>query len=160
MFRVMMFVEVFKQMIATLESVEIISNSETLGKLILQSEIADDYRRSLYKLKKNKHAQELISQFNKMKDLYEEVQRFGKYHPDFKTVTKEIRELKRQLDLNECIATFKKSEEAIQSLLDEISVIIGGAVSEHIKVPTGNPFFDSISSCGGGCGSGGSCGCS
>ncbi|MEH7107983.1 YlbF family regulator, partial [Bacillus sp. JJ1764] len=33
----------------------------------------------------------------------------------------------------------------------------GGAVSENIKVPTGNPFFDSGH--GSGCGSGGSCGC-
>ena len=60
------------------------------------------------------------------------------------------------MDLDEHVAQFRRAENALQSLLDEISVIVGHSVSEQIKVPTGNPFFDSS----GGCGSGGSCGCS
>lgn len=136
---------------------EILDRAEFLSKMILQSDVVEYYYFCLNKLKSNKETQNKIKAFVKMKELYEEVQRFGRYHPDYKKVMKEIRELKRNMDLDENVAEFKKAENDLQALLDEVSVIIGGAVSPQIKVPTGNPFFDS--SCGGGCGSGGSCGC-
>ncbi len=145
-------------MIATFESVLILDQAEALARMVIQSEIAERYRQCLYTLQHDAVAQELIRKFTAMKDRYEEVQRFGKYHPDYHVVTKEMRELKRQVDLHETIANFKKAENEVQKLLDEISVIIGQEVSPSIKVPTGNPFFDSMG-CGGGCGSGGSCGC-
>ncbi|MCH1623903.1 YlbF family regulator [Fredinandcohnia quinoae] len=146
-------------MATTIEKIEIIEDAEQIASMILHSDLVQDYRDCLYRLQNDEEAQKLIANFLKMKDRFEEVQRFGKYHPDFRTVTKETRELKRQLDIHDTIAAFKNSEEKIQQLLDQISVLIGGAVSQYIKVPTGNPYFDSISSCGGGCGSGGSCGC-
>jgi cell fate (sporulation/competence/biofilm development) regulator YlbF (YheA/YmcA/DUF963 family) len=71
----------------------------------------------------------------------------------------QIREYKRDMDLDSHVAEFKLAENDLQSLLDEISMFVGGAVSQHIKVPSGNPFFDT-SSHGSGCGGGGSCGCS
>ncbi|WP_449539897.1 YlbF family regulator [Ferdinandcohnia sp. Marseille-Q9671] len=146
-------------MIATIERVQILEEAEQISSMILQSELAEEYRSCLYKVQRDREAQRLIADFQKMKEKYDEVQRFGKYHPDFRTVSKETRELKRKLDLHDTIAAFKQAEDGIQKVLDEISILLGGAVSKHIKVPTGNPYFDSISSCGGGCGSGGSCGC-
>jgi cell fate (sporulation/competence/biofilm development) regulator YlbF (YheA/YmcA/DUF963 family) len=146
-------------MIATLERLELINQAEELAKMILQSELAEEYRRCYYRLKQDKEAQEMIQRFTKLKEKYEEVQRFGKYHPNYHEVMKEVREVKRKLDLHESVAAFKKAENALQSLLDEISVLIGKAVSEQIKVPTGNPYFDSIAGCSGGCGTGGRCGC-
>ena len=147
-------------MLATTERVEILENAELIANMIIHSVEAENYRQCLYRLKTNKETQRKISEFVNMKEHYEEVQRFGKYHPDYKTVMKSIRELKREMDLDNHVAEFRKAENDLQSILDEVSVIIGHSVSENIKVPTGNPFFDSLSSCGGGCGSGGSCGCS
>ena len=98
--------------------------------------------------------QTLIQQFTAMKERYEEVQRFGKYHPDYTTVSMKMRELKRSVDLHDKVAAFKRAETALQKLLDEVSVAIGSEVSSSIKVPTGNPFFDA-GGCGGGCGTGG-----
>ncbi|RFB19179.1 YlbF family regulator [Bacillus sp. HNG] len=146
-------------MIATIEKIEILDEAQEISLMILHSELAEEYRSCLYMLQQDREAQKLIADFQRMKEKYEEVQRFGKYHPDFRTVSKETRELKRKLDLHESIANFKTAEDNLQKVLDEISVLLGGAVSKHIKVPTGNPYFDSISSCGGGCGSGGACGC-
>src|SRR5690606_5237934 len=102
---------------------------------------------------------EEIAAFNRMKDLYEEVQRFGRYHPDYQTVMKEIRLKKRALDINELVADLRLAENDVQQLLDEIGVLIGQSVSEAVKVPTGDGIFAG-SACGGGCGSGGSCSCS
>jgi len=145
--------------IATLERLNIINEAERLAWMIIQSELGEEYRRCYHRLKEDGDAQKLIARFTKAKEEYEEVQRFGRYHPDYSRIMKEVREVKRELDLHETVAAFKKAENTLQSLLDEISVLIGKAVSEQIKVPTGNPYFDTISSCSGGCGSGGSCGC-
>jgi len=139
---------------------QILDTSEQLSSMILQSEIVDYYYSCLNNIRRNKETLRKIKAFTEAKELYEEVQRFGRYHPDYQQVMRKIRELKREMDLDEHVAEFKKAENDLQALLDEISTIIGKSVSEHIKVPTGNPFFDSSSSCGGGCGSGGSCGCS
>lgn len=144
-------------MLATMERVQLVEFAENLAKMVLESEIAEQYKVCLYRMQNNQETQKKIQRFVKLKDLYEEVQRFGKYHPDYKRVMTQIREYKREMDLDPNVAEFKLAENDLQSLLDEISKAIGGAVSEHIKVPTGNPFFDTGH--GSGCGSGGSCGC-
>lgn len=147
-------------MLATMETIEIVQKAEALAELVMQSEIGENYFAHLYKLKNDQIAQQKIKKFAALKDLYEEVQRFGKYHPEYKRVNTDIREAKRDMDLHPTIANFKRAEMDLQTILDEISMKIGRAVSPQIKVPTGNPFFDSGSGCSGGCGTGGSCGCS
>jgi cell fate (sporulation/competence/biofilm development) regulator YlbF (YheA/YmcA/DUF963 family) len=144
--------------LATLESVMILDEAEQLAKAVVCSDIAERYRECHHALQKNQEAQTLIKQFIALKERYEEVQRFGKYHPDFTSVSAQMREMKRAVDLHETIVAFKKAENELQKLLDEVSTIIGMEISTSIKVPTGNPFFDA-GGCGGGCGSGGSCGC-
>ncbi|RLQ95858.1 YlbF family regulator [Falsibacillus albus] len=142
----------------TPEKLELLANAEQLSRMILESDIAENYRICLYHMRKNKDTQDKIKKFSSLKGHYEDAQRFGKYHPDYKRIMKEVREAKRDMDMDDCVAEFRKAETDLQNLLDQISVVIGRSVSEHIKVPTGNPFFDSA--CSGGCGSGGSCGCS
>lgn len=144
--------------VATLESVLILDKAEQLAKAIICSDIAEDYRKYYRELHEDIELQTLIQQFTAMKERYEEVQRFGKYHPDYTTVSMKMRELKRSVDLHDKVAAFKRAETALQKLLDEVSVAIGSEVSSSIKVPTGNPFFDA-GGCGGGCGTGGGCGC-
>lgn len=141
-------------MVATTDFAELIENSELLADYITQSEIALNYKKAKKQLDEDIEAQQLIHQFVKMKVKYEEVQRFGRYHPDYETVMAEIRKLKRELDLHETVAKFKKAEKDLEQLLNEVSRIIADAVSPHIKVPTGNPFFDNRTcqgNCGGGC---------
>lgn len=147
-------------MLATMERVNILQSADALSQMVLQSEAGENYLLNLYKMRNDREAQRKIREFTSLKELFEEVQRFGKYHPDYKRVNLETREAKRAMDMHPTIAEFKKAETEIQSILDEISMKIGHAVSHHIKVPSGNPFFDSLSSCGGGCGSGGGCSCS
>jgi cell fate (sporulation/competence/biofilm development) regulator YlbF (YheA/YmcA/DUF963 family) len=110
-------------------------------------------------LQNNQETQRKINRFVSLKELYDEVQRFGKYHPDYKKVMTQIRENKREMDMDPLVAEFKLAENDLQDLLDAISIIVGGAVSEHIKVPTGNQFFETNTSHASGCGGGGSCSC-
>lgn len=143
-----------------METVQILEKAEKLAQLVMKSEIGENYFFHLNKLKNDSIAQQKIKTFSSLKDLYEEVQRFGKYHPDYKKVNLEIRKAKRDMDLYETISNFKQAEMELQTILDEISIKVGRAVSDEIKIPTGSPFFESASGCSGGCGTGGACGCS
>ncbi|ADU30875.1 YlbF family regulator [Evansella cellulosilytica] len=147
-------------MYSTMTNVDILQEVYDFSDFITSSEVFLHYIETKRALEKNRDAQRMITHFQALKEKYEEVQRFGKYHPDFDKVTKEVREWKRKVDTNLFVSEFKKAEEELNQLLVEISQIVANAVSTHIKVPTGNPFFDQ-GGCGtGGCGSGGGCGCS
>jgi cell fate (sporulation/competence/biofilm development) regulator YlbF (YheA/YmcA/DUF963 family) len=145
-------------MLATLERIELLEKADQLTEMILQSDIVEQYRICFNRMQTNIETQQRIQAFIKLKEQYEEVQRFGEYHPDQKKIMKQVRVVKREMDLDENVAAFKMAENDLQTLLDEVSILIGHSVSEQIKVPTGNPFFETSHS--GGCGTGGSCGCS
>ncbi|AVQ98937.1 YlbF family regulator [Oceanobacillus sp. M65] len=143
-------------MIATLEYVDILDRSELLGKMVLDSDVMESYNNSLQELNEDKEAQRLIKAFKDIKVHYEDVQRFGRYHPDYNDIMKRVRSVKREMDMNEKVATFKIAERNLQKLLDEISGHVALSVSEQIKAPKdGGALSDS----GCGCGSGGGCGC-
>lgn len=146
-------------MVTTMTDVNILQESHQFSETILESDTFHKYVELKQQVQSNKEAQSMLRHFHGLKESYDEVQRFGKYHPDFKKITKDVREYKRELDTHPLIAEYKSAEKELEGLLNEVSQIIALAVSPEIKVPTGNPFFDQASSCSGGCGSGGSCGC-
>ena len=86
-----MVVEVSLLMLATMEIIDILQQADGLAEMILHSEIGEEYLLSLYKLQSDKEAQRKISKFTSLKDLFEDVQRFGKYHPDYKRINLETR---------------------------------------------------------------------
>lgn len=144
-------------MIATLEHVEILDQSQFLGQMILQSDVMEDYQKARQDLQKDSEAQKLIQAFKHIKKHYEDVQRFGRYHPDYREVMKKVRMTKRKMDMNEKVAHFKVAERNVQKLLDEISEYIARSVSDSIIVPKDGA---TLSDSGCGCGSGNSgCGC-
>ncbi|MBM7644239.1 cell fate (sporulation/competence/biofilm development) regulator YlbF (YheA/YmcA/DUF963 family) [Scopulibacillus daqui] len=143
-------------MIATMEHVSVLEETDGLIGMLKHCDVFEHYRHMKDELRKDQEAQTLMRKFVKVREKYDEVQRFGKYHPDYKQVIQEMMDIKRDIDLNDTIAAYKKAEEQMESLLNDISLEIARAVSDSIKVPTGNPFFDR--GCGG-CGTGGKCGC-
>lgn len=147
-------------MFTTYEWVQITDSAEELSELILKSEQAELYHEAYRAVYNDKDLAAEIHAFARLKEQYEEVQRFGKYHPDYQRVMKQIRVDKRRLDLNEQVAALRLAENELQDLMDQVSFIIGRSVSEAVKIPSTNPFFSSDSSCGGSCGTGGGCSCS
>ncbi|SER58886.1 YlbF family regulator [Psychrobacillus sp. OK032] len=148
-------------MIMTNEWATIMDQSDLLCTMVLSSEQFYHYLDAHRAVYTNSNLVREINHFTKLKDQYEEVQRFGKYHPDYSKVMKDIRVTKRKLDMVDEVATLKVAENELQDLLDEVSLLIGKSVSEGVKVPVSNPFFASSgSSCGSGCGTGGACSCS
>lgn len=147
-------------MMMTSEWAIILDMADELSEMILSSEPANTLRQAYNTVYSDEQLVEAIHAFGRMKEQYEDVQRFGKYHPDYHTIMKSIRQQKRELDLNDKVSALRIAENDFQDLLDEISLLIGKTVSEAVKVPVSNPFFASNSACGSGCGSGGSCSCS
>ncbi|CAM5189211.1 hypothetical protein UACE39S_05661 [Ureibacillus acetophenoni] len=147
-------------MLITSEWVTILDETDILSSMVLSSEQAQKLRIAYQNVYSDPALVHKIATFTRMKEQYEDVQRFGKYHPDYNKIMKEIRKQKRELDLDERVANLKIAENDYQDLLDEISLIVGKSVSESVKVPVSNPFFATSSSCGSGCGTGGGCSCS
>lgn len=145
-------------MIATMSLVKLLDESEQLSNMIKNSTIMKEYERACIELKEDEEAQQLIKQFNDMKLHYEDVQRFGTYHPDYREIMRQVRRAKRKMDMNDKVATFKIAERNLQSLLDDISELIAQSVSEEIKVPKDDAIFSDLG-CKTGCGTGGTCGC-
>lgn len=127
---------------------------------IMSSEVGVQYKEAKIDLQNSESAQQKIQAFQHAKEKFEELSRFGEYAPGFKELRREVRALKRAMDMDELVASFRFAEMDLQTVLDEISLTIAKQVSETIKVPTGNPFFESRSGGKSGCSSGGSCGCS
>lgn len=146
-------------MLITDEWISIIEHAEELVQLMASSEVVEQYQQVRRTVYADQALVKEIREFTYLKERYEEVQRFGRYHPDYSRVMKDIRLRKRALDMNEKVAALRLAENDVQQLFDEVSLLIGRSVSEAVKVPLGNGLF-SGSSCGSGCGSGGSCSCS
>lgn len=143
-------------MIATMEYVTILDDAEQLGKIVFQSDVMKDYLDKKAALEQDDEAQKLINAFTNIKEHYEDIQRFGRYHPDYQEIMRNVRKIKREMDMHETVAAYKIAERNLQSLLDEISQQIALSVSDQIKAPKDGAHL-SDSSCG--CSGGSSCGC-
>lgn len=146
-------------MIVTLEHIDILDQTDSLIEKVKQSEVMKAYETSLYNLQMDHEAQQLIKAFSNIKNHYDDVQRFGRYHPDYQEIMTKVRSAKRKMDINEKVATFKIAERNIQRLLDDISEIVARSVSEDILVPKENALLSDAKCSTGSCGTGGSCGC-
>ncbi|TDM03578.1 YlbF family regulator [Macrococcus hajekii] len=129
----------------------VLDKADELNAYILQSESYEQYRAHQLALKQNEEVEILKKQLIKLKERYDEVMRFGRYHPDYMETLLETRRAKKAYDLHPAVAEAKKSEMALQSLLDEVLVIVSNAISKEVKVESGNPFFTTEHSCSGGC---------
>ncbi|MGL4623831.1 MAG: YlbF family regulator [Culicoidibacterales bacterium] len=81
-------------------------------------------------------AQQLLEQFNQAKDTFAEAQRFGRYHPDYQTYQRALAQAKRELDQYPLIVDYKQAQKQVQVLLNQMSIMLGQAVSPHIIVPS------------------------
>ncbi|MFD1360229.1 YlbF family regulator [Lentibacillus salinarum] len=141
-------------MVGTIEYADILDHSELVSGMVLKSDVMEAYQDARKALNEDREAQQLIKAFNDIKEQYEEVQRFGRYHPDFNDIMKKVRSAKREMDMHEKVAAFKVAERNLQTMLDDISEYIAYSVSDGIKAPKDGAALTDT-----GCGHGGSCGC-
>ncbi len=78
---------------------------------------------------------DLLHRFNKSKTKFEEVSKYGKYHPDLKIVQIELAQVKTEVFTNKVIQKYKQMEKELQKVLDDASRQIAQGVSPDIKYP-------------------------
>ena len=141
----------------TEETLSILDEIENLSDMIVQSDVYQTYQYAKENLENDDEAHLLYQAFLKSKDQYDDVMRFGKYHPDYKRIMMETRQRKRAYEMLPVVMEYKTKEVALQDLIDEVLTKIAFAVSENVKIEAGNPFFQTGHN---GCATGGSCNCS
>jgi cell fate (sporulation/competence/biofilm development) regulator YlbF (YheA/YmcA/DUF963 family) len=94
----------------------------------------------------------LVQQLDRKKELFEECQRFGHFHPDYHKALDDVKQIEHQLEQIDSVIQYKASETKLDELLYDISTTIAFSVSDTIKVPSNNPLPSE-----GGCSTGGSC---
>lgn len=138
-------------MIYDSDVLEVMDYADELNEMILQSDLYQAYKKAYVDLSINEEVQLLKKELIRLKERYDEVNRFGRYHPDYQSVMLETRRKKKEYDMHPEVAQVKLLETQLQTLLDEVLVIIASSVSTEVKVEKGNPFFESHT-CSSGCG--------
>ena len=75
----------------------------------------------------------LLEDFKKAKEKYEEVSLYQTYHPDYRKVKLELVRAKEALYTNELVVKYKKLEKIIQEKMNAASSVILKAISNNIK---------------------------
>src|SRR5699024_11163344 len=107
--------EVRVLMITTLEHIDILDQSDIVSNLIKNSNELNIYKEREHILKTNQEAQNLIKDFNKIKERYDEAQRFGTYHPDYNKIMKQVRSTKREKEKNAHVDACKITERNLKN---------------------------------------------
>ncbi|MFD1955087.1 YlbF family regulator [Paenibacillus thailandensis] len=137
---------------APLDMASLLLCAYELGDSINQSAEVAEYLYWKQRVENDEEVKAVQRRFAKAKELFEETRRFGRYHPNFHSAKKEVKEIEKELDAFECVSKFKAAELAVDTMLHDVALLIAGSVSESIKVPGNEQSL-------GGCGSGGSCSC-
>ncbi len=77
----------------------------------------------------------LVKEFNNAKKTYNEVSKYGKYHPDLKDAKNTLAKTKEALLSNVVVIEYKQFEKEIQKTLDIISKKIAQSISYKVKYP-------------------------
>lgn len=118
---------------------------------LLESASFQKYLMNKIEMYQDQEVANIRQDFTVKKESFDRIAEYGRHAPDYREKQRALRKAKRVLDLHPKVAEFRLSETHLQGVLDEIILKIAASFSENVIVDTGNPFFESKSSCGGGC---------
>lgn len=138
----------------TVDMAEVLLCAYDLGDMVNNSIEVANYLYWKERMQQHPDVQRLIIKLNSKKELFEETQRFGHFHPNYHAAREEVEAVQEEMQQIEAVRRFTEAESSLDRMLYEMSETIAHSVSQTIKVPSNDPLPK-----GGGCGSGGSCGC-
>lgn len=136
----------------TIDMAALMTAGYELGDLINESREVATFLYWHEQVKRSKTVLPVVEKQKRAAELFEEVQRFGHFHPNYHEAKDRMREIESELAAIPEVQQYRAAERAVDELLYEVAKLIAGTVSESIKVPA----HEGVAS---GCGSGGSCGC-
>jgi len=140
----------------TIDMAAILMLAYELGDWINSSTAMAQYLHWKSEMEKDLEVKQLIHKFAVKKQLFEECERFGHFHPDYHSALEQAQTVQQQLAANSAWKHFKQCEENMDELLYTISKTIAHSVSSTIKVPSNLAIAEEGCSSGG-CSSGGGC---
>jgi len=138
---------------ATIDMGSLLLKAYELGDTIIASEPVAEYLFWQSEVAKNTEVKQIQREFERAKELFEETQRFGRFHPNYHEARQRVKEVEARLNSIPCVQQFKQFEKQLDELLHEVATTIARSVSDTIKVPSNEKGAS------GGCGGGGSCSC-
>jgi len=139
--------------INTIDMAEVLTYAYEIGDMINASVEVADYLYWKQAVERDPAIQSLIKKLEAKKELFEETQRFGHFHPNYHSAKDEVSKVEAELEAFEPVVRFKQAEKNLDDLLHSMSERIAFSVSSSIKVPSNDPLPKK------GCGSGGACQC-
>lgn len=139
--------------INTVDMAAVLTYAYELGDMINQSAEVTDYLYWKGRVETHPEIQALVKKLQRKKDLFEETQRFGHFHPNYHAAKDEVKAVELEMERFEEVIRFKQAEQALDDMLHAMSETIAYSVSDSIKVPSNDPNPK------GGCASGGKCSC-
>lgn len=115
--------------------INLFSDTVDLAELICQSDEVKNYLRLKNQVYVDSEAKKLIVGFKKIKDLYEEAQRFGRFHPNYHEAKKEAQYYQKEMYTYPLIRAYMESEKELDKLLYDVSCILAHSVSDEVMVP-------------------------
>lgn len=126
--------------INTVDMAEVLTYAYELGDMINASVEVADYLYWKQEVDRDPLIQSLIKKLESKKELFEETQRFGHFHPNYHSAMEEVAKVEAELEAIEPVARFKQAEKTLDDLLHTMSERIAFSVSESIKVPSNDPL--------------------
>jgi cell fate (sporulation/competence/biofilm development) regulator YlbF (YheA/YmcA/DUF963 family) len=127
-----------------------------LGDWINASAEVSEYLQSKYEMENDPEVKEIIRLFNIKKQLFEECERFGHFHPDYHSAMEQVQAIQQRMEQNAVWSRFNQAEHELDDLLYTVSKTIAHSVSMTIKVPS-NVMQPDNGCSSGGCSTGGGC---
>jgi cell fate (sporulation/competence/biofilm development) regulator YlbF (YheA/YmcA/DUF963 family) len=137
-----------------LDMATLLMKAYDIGDMIKASSEVEQYIHWKHTVEQLPEVKVLVRKLNDKKEIFEQCERFGHFHPEYHSALDKVKEVEAELERIEAVAMFKQSENKLDELLYEVSELIAYSVSDSIKVPSNNPLPHAK-----GCGSGGSCNC-
>lgn len=127
----------------------ILMQAYEIGDLINISAEVEQYLYWKNEVDTNSEVQALVRAFARKKDLFEECERFGHFHPEYHAAKEAVEKMQLEMEQVEEIRNFKQAEESLDDLLFSVSEMIAHSVSETIKIPS-NKLLTATTGCGSG----------
>ncbi|MNM73808.1 hypothetical protein D3C81_855500 [compost metagenome] len=142
----------------TVDMAELLTYAYELGDMINNSAAVSDYLYWKRQVESDEEVRVLVKKLAAKKELFEETERFGHFHPNYHEAKDQVAQVESELEQFESVKRFKAAEKELDDILHQMSETIAYAVSDTIKVPSNDPNPSGGCSSGG-CGSGGKCSC-
>lgn len=137
---------------SSFDMTQAILHSYEVADTILASKEIQEYLECKKALESDPDTHRLVRELERKKELFEETQRFGHFHPNYHEAMDAVKAFELEMESNPTIANFKRAEERLDKLLYTVSKTIAHSVSDSIKVPSNNPLPEEGKKKKGGCG--------